>query len=100
MRKWDAVKLSNADQIATALRPLTSGETVQVRFPDDIVTINVSDDIPICHKFALQQISSGEKINKYGEHIGAASKLIRVGQHVHIHNLKSLRATLTKHGKG
>ena len=100
MIKWDAVKLSNNDQIAMALRPLNSGETVRVKSPDRIFSIEVAEDIPICHKFALQKITTNEKINKYGEQIGAASESIRAGQHVHIHNLKSLRAILMNNRKG
>ena len=94
MSKWDAVILNNKDQIATALRPLAAGETVRVKTPEKIITIEVSDDIPICHKFALLVILPDETINKYGESIGAASQEIRTGQHVHVHNIKSLRATI------
>jgi altronate dehydratase small subunit len=93
MSNWDAVILSDKDQIATALRNVSSGETVRVKSGSGISEILVKQDIPLCHKFAVEEIAAGDAINKYGEPIGAASEGIVVGSHVHIHNLKSLRAT-------
>ena len=43
------------------------------------------------HKIALRDIGSGEKVIEYGTVIGAATKKIRAGEHVHTHNLKTLR---------
>jgi len=34
-------------------------------------------------------IAQGEKVCKYGCPIGSATRPIEVGQHVHVHNLKS-----------
>lgn len=47
--------------------------------------------IPLGHKIALKDIKKGEKVIEYGEVIGAATKDIRKGDHIHIHNLKTLR---------
>ena len=43
--------------------------------------------IPYGHKFALKNIRKNNFIIKYGEIIGTAKKDIKVGAHVHIHNM-------------
>lgn len=93
MSDWDAVILNETDQVATALRQLMAGENAKVKSAQNIKLIIIGEDIPLCHKFAVQDISHGDTINKYGEVIGAASAEIKIGQHVHTHNLRSLRAT-------
>ncbi len=49
-------------------------------------------DIPPGHKVAATEIRQGEQVTKYGQSIGAATADIPAGQHVHIHNLRSMRA--------
>ncbi len=44
------------------------------------------------HKIALADIKTGEKIIKYGYPIGAAKQDIKKGEHVHVHNVKTLLA--------
>ena len=39
------------------------------------------------HKFALKKITKNHFIIKYGEIIGKAKKDIKIGTHVHIHNM-------------
>jgi hypothetical protein len=46
-------------------------------------------DLPIGHKLARRTIAPGEKIMKYGAPIGSATARIAVGDHVHVHNVKS-----------
>lgn len=50
---------------------------------------NVRVDLSNGHKYALADIRAGENIIKYGEPIGHAITDIRVGEHVHTHNLKT-----------
>jgi len=68
-------------------QPLTGWNMQQ----DKTLRSTASDDIPLGHKIALLDIDSGAKVIKYNEAIGAASKPIRKGQHVHTHNLKTER---------
>jgi len=37
-------------------------------------------------------IAEGSKITKYAETIGIASQPIAAGEHVHVHNVESVRA--------
>ena len=48
-------------------------------------------DIPIGHKVALQDLSEGDTIIKYGEDIGKMVGPAEKGGHVHTHNLKTKR---------
>ena len=43
------------------------------------------------HKVALRTIAAGEPVTKYGETIGRATQAIGPGDHVHLHNLESMR---------
>ena len=72
------VKLNNNDNVATALKDIEIGETTQ-----GLDSIN---KIPKGHKIALKKISKGEKIIKYDQLIGIASKEISAGEHVHVNN--------------
>lgn len=45
--------------------------------------------IDIGHKIARRDLKAGEKIIKYGAPIGSAMVDIRIGAHVHLHNIKS-----------
>lgn len=45
--------------------------------------------IEIGHKVAAKDIKLGEQINKYGISIGSATKNIKEGNHIHLHNMKS-----------
>lgn len=52
------------------------------------------EDIPKEHKIALKDIRMGEFIYKYGETIGIATKDIKRGEHVHIHNVESIKGRI------
>jgi hypothetical protein len=49
--------------------------------------------IALGHKVALVDLAPGDAIVKYGEAIGVASAPIAKGNHVHVHNLASQRAS-------
>jgi altronate hydrolase len=72
--------------VAVAITPLVSG--TQVRLGELLLTLVA--DIPAGHKVALCDIATGEKIIKYGYPIGAATKAIPAGAHVHVHNVRTL----------
>jgi len=63
-------------------------------FPNDVETINgikiiFNQTLELGHKVAASPILKGEKIIKFGVSIGSATAEIQVGEHVHLHNLKS-----------
>ena len=58
---------------------------------DDTITVEAKDPIPLGHKVALQDISEGDTVVKYGHDIGRAISAIPKGHHVHVHNTKTKR---------
>lgn len=83
------VTVEPEDNVATAIRDVSEGETVTVDVGDDAVTIDVLEDISFGHKLALEDIPEGETVYKYGLSIGDASQDIRAGEWVHAHNVES-----------
>jgi altronate hydrolase len=79
------MRLSPPDNVAVALRPLKSGETVLL----DGVALTISRNIAVGHKLAAQAIAKGETILKYSCPIGTASRAIAPGEYVHTHNVES-----------
>jgi altronate dehydratase small subunit len=84
-----AILIDKKDNVATALCQLGKGDSVQVGVEDCAIDTILLQDIPFGHKFALRDIQQGEAIIKYGEAIGLATKQIRHGEHVHVHNVES-----------
>ena len=89
---FDAVIIHPVDQVATALRPLSAGERVRLGGPGSPTTIVAVETIPLCHKIAIKSVNLDEPVYKYGEFIGKATRVIKPGEHVHIHNIESLAA--------
>lgn len=78
-----------ADNVATALRDVETGETVTVAVGERERTIDMNDSVEFGHKLALEPIPGGETITKYGKSIGNASTDIAAGEWVHVHNVES-----------
>jgi len=89
--KMVAIVLHGRDNVATALTNLCRGQEVIVGRNGEDVKVILLNDIPFGHKFALEDIPQGGYVVKYGEIIGRATRLIRRGEHVHVHNVESLR---------
>lgn len=79
------------DNVAVALRTLVAESDVQVAVEGRMIRRRILQGIPSGHKFALVPIGRGDEVIKYGEAIGVAILPIRVGEHVHIHNVLSQR---------
>lgn len=89
--KRDAIVIKQEDNVATALRNLSSNDMASVGVGDKILAIKVIENVEFGHKFAVDDISIGQDIVKYGEIIGRTTADILVGAHAHIHNIESLR---------
>jgi altronate dehydratase small subunit len=90
-RKANAVVLSERDNVAVALDDIEQNTLVRVRKGDQILEVRADEDIPFAHKFAITNVQKGHPIYKYGEIIGKATRAIRRGQHVHVHNVEGMR---------
>jgi altronate dehydratase small subunit len=60
-------------------------------------TIQLKSPIPHGHKLALSSLPRGAEVIKYGVVIGQLMQLVNAGEHVHTHNLESLRGRGDKH---
>ena len=56
---------------------------------DKSIKITSINEIPLGHKMALQDLKEGDTIIKYGHEIGKVIKIIKKGDHVHVHNVKT-----------
>lgn len=57
----------------------------------DTVEVRLVSAVPFGHKFALRRIMRASRVKKYGACIGRATRKIAAGEHVHTHNIESLR---------
>ena len=85
----EVIIINEKDNAATALKGLSAGAEVSVEFQGRDQKIKLLSDIPMGHKFALQDMEEGEAIIKYGEPIGQSTVRITRGEHVHVHNVVS-----------
>lgn len=58
---------------------------------DSDIQVETREAIPLGHKIALVDIAEGQKVVEYGESVAKAVKPITRGEHVHIHNIRSIR---------
>jgi (2R)-sulfolactate sulfo-lyase subunit alpha len=58
---------------------------------DSTITVKALNDVPIGHKVATREIRKGDTIIKYGFDIGKAVSDIKLGEHAHVHNIKTKR---------
>lgn len=79
------VHLDTLDNIVVCVKPLKSGQFVALG--EDVIALQA--DIQVGHKLCVSPIDVGGKVIKHGVSIGSATTAIHVGEHVHIHNMKS-----------
>ena len=91
MSKPKAIVMKPIDNVATVTEEIEAGTDILVSVDGTMHIIHVLNKIPFGHKVAIRDIAVDEKIIKYGEVIGAASRNIRVGEHTHVHNLGGVR---------
>lgn len=79
------LKLHPSDNVAVALSPLEAGQSVTV----DGRSLPVSAPVPIGHKIALSDLSTGDEVVKYGYRIGRVTQSVVRGDWLHSHNMKT-----------
>ncbi|MFZ5943246.1 MAG: UxaA family hydrolase [Bacillota bacterium] len=83
------IMLGAKDNVAVVIEDVSMNEVCGVIKKD--IRLTAKNNIPFGHKIALSDLAKGEKIIKYNEVIGVATKDIEKGEHVHTHNLSSIR---------
>ena len=84
-----AFQIEQKDNVATALEELIPGA---VRLLGDGCRTEAE-----AVKIALQNIRAGEDVIKYGVRIARATKDIRAGEWVHLHNIRSVYDERSSH---
>lgn len=86
----NALRIHPKDTVAVALIDLAPGTPVEIvgGLEPPVLTVQA---IPFGHKVAIAPIKRGEHVIKYGASIGVATADIAPGEHVHTHNLQSVR---------
>jgi len=84
-----AIQIDPADNVVTLVEDAAGGDSVEFITPDGSRQVTVLDDVPFGHKVAVEEIPACQKVVKYNETIGRASRAISRGRHVHVHNVQS-----------
>lgn len=58
---------------------------------DKTLNLQAKSDIPIGHKLAIKALGNNDTVIKYGVDIGRVVAPIGVGEHAHVHNIKTKR---------
>ena len=84
---------ASGDAVGVAVEEIRAGEHVTGMVLSDrsFYEVTALDPIPLGHKEALRAIAGGERVIEYGEVIGETLADVSPGQHVHVHNLRSVR---------
>jgi len=75
------LRLNPADDVVIARRQLVAGTRV---VSENVTVIGL---VPPGHKLATRAIAAGQPVRRYNQIIGFATRDIRPGEHVHLHNL-------------
>lgn len=87
----NALRIHPQDNVVTVLHDIESGSSIDIGDGALSEPVVVREEIPFGHKVAIRTIASGEHVIKYGASIGVAVADILPGEHVHLHNLRSVR---------
>jgi (2R)-sulfolactate sulfo-lyase subunit alpha len=70
-----------------------SGDTLTgwIMDQDRELAVTAKSDIPIGHKLAIKALAKEATVIKYGVDIGRVVAPIAVGEHAHVHNIKTKR---------
>ncbi len=82
--------VSEKDNVATVIGEISPGRIALTGKVVGNRTLEVKQKIQYGHKVAIHAIKKNEAIVKYGVTIGVATADIASGEHVHLHNIKSL----------
>ena len=83
--KTKFLKINTADNVAVAIENLSQGEVLQI----DGIEVQLQEEVPAGHKFALKAFAQSEDVVKYGYPIGHTLQPIAQGCWINERNLKT-----------
>jgi len=82
----------DGDLVGVAVRDLDPGPAVGGYLSGPAtISVRLTEAVPLGHKLALADIAAGQEVIEYGQPVGIATRDIRQGDHVHVHNVRSAR---------
>ena len=75
------IRLHAEDDVVIARVDLPTGTLVSKE------NVRAAVTIPAGHKLAVRDIAQGQPVRRYNQIIGFATRDIKAGEHVHVHNL-------------
>jgi len=81
------------DDVGVAVMDLAAGSEIGAATLEgqSVGSLVVSQDIPLGHKVAMRDLALDKHVIEYGRAIGRATQTITRGQHVHVHNIRTMR---------
>ncbi len=79
------ILLHPEDNVLVLAAPVRTGDVLTI----DGAAVIAAADTEVGHKLARRALAPGEKIFKYGAPIGSMTAPAAIGEHVHMHNMKS-----------
>ena len=81
------------DDVGVAVMDLHAGSEIGAATLEgkSLGAVKVTQDIPLGHKIALRDLQADKHVIEYSRPIGRATQDIGAGEHVHVHNLRTLR---------
>jgi len=86
----NALLMDERDNVVTCVAPVSKGSQIVYQRGGQVCTLTAEDDIPYCHKAALEDLPQGAEVRKYGEMIGQTSAPIAKGHWVSHENIFSV----------
>ena len=81
------------DDVGVAVMDLAAGSEIGAATLEGqpVGSLVITQDIPLGHKVAMRDLALDKHVIEYGRTIGRAIQVITRGQHVHVHNIRTLR---------
>lgn len=81
------------DDVGVAVLDLAAGSEIGAATLEGqpVGSVVVTQDIPLGHKVAMRDLAVDKHVIEYGREIGRATQAIKRGDHVHVHNIRTLR---------
>ena len=86
----NALLMDEHDNVVTCVKEVKRGQSVAYQDGAALRTLVAEEDIPYCHKIALEDLAEGAEIFKYGESLGKLVAPVKKGHWVNDQNLKSV----------
>lgn len=84
--------MNKKDNVGMALQDTKKNDILKIILNGKVSgDLKANEDIDIYHKYAIANIPKDSQVIKYGELIGIATENIKVGDHVHVNNVRSVK---------